>query len=152
MDLGLNMQGGMLQRIPPTAPREVQISVLNDVIDRLNALLKSQVFSDGTSKRMLIGYQKDGWGVGQDFGIKVSLEGVDVTKATDEQLLFKMALDQWTWRNEEGDLVKKFDIAEGTTYDYNPSNGKNFMQTGKLPDGSYGWAVADEGHDVADGF
>lgn len=152
MDLGMNLQGGQLQRVPPGISTDAQTAVLNDIIDRLNGLLKTQVFSDGTSRRMMIGYQKDGWGAGQDFGIKVSLPGIDVASASDAQLLFKMALDKWTWRNSDGDLVKEFDIAGGTTFDYNPSDGKNFMQTGKLPNGGYGWAVAEPGHDVSEGY
>ncbi len=61
MGPGLSMSGGALQRIPPNANNEDQIRVLNDVVDRLNSILKTQVFSDGTSKRMILGYQKDGW-------------------------------------------------------------------------------------------
>lgn len=61
-DLGNSMQGGYLREIPPNSPREVQVATLNDVIRRLNGSLKTQTFSDGTSKRMLFGYQKDGWG------------------------------------------------------------------------------------------
>lgn len=96
-DLGMSMQGGTLKRIAPTASKEEQAAMLNDVIDRLNGLLKAQVFSDATTKRMFIGYQKDGWGVGKDFGIKISIEGVDVTKATDDELLFKMDMETWLW-------------------------------------------------------
>lgn len=150
--LGMPLSGGFLQRLSPNASKEEQTGVLNDIIDRLNDQLKTQVFSDSTDKRMLIGYQKNGWGAGQDFGIKVSIPGKDVTSATDSELLFKMATDTWTWRDSTGNLIKKFDIANGVTFEYNPSNAKNFMQTGKLPDGTYGWAVADVGHDISEGF
>lgn len=149
MPPGLPMQGGTLQRVPPTASREQQVAVLNDIIDRLNSMLRTQVFSDGSNKRMLIGYQKDGWGVGMDFGIKVSIEGVDVNTATDEQLLFKMSVDHWTWRNANGDLVKDFDVTGGTDRYYD-ENGVNFMQIGLLPDESSGWVVATEGQNVED--
>lgn len=126
------MQGGTLTRVPPTASPQQQAAVLNDIIDRLNGLLKAQVFSDGSNKRMIIGFQKDGWGAGQDFGIKVSIPGIDVTKATDAQLLFKMDLATWSY--------------------YDPSTGKNFMQVGVLPNGVGGIAVAKPGYNVSEAF
>lgn len=39
-----------------------------------------------------------------------------------------------------------------TWYWYSPTTGKNVMQVGLLPDGSYGWAVAAPGYNVSDGF
>lgn len=133
MDLGLGMQGGTLQPLQPNASNDQQTATINDIINRLNALLKSQVFSDGSNKRMIIGYQKDGWGSGKDFGIKISIDGVDVTKATDDQLLFKMDLQTW--------------------YFYNPDDDNhNVVQLGILPDGNGGIAVAKPGYDVEDAF
>lgn len=127
------MQGGTLQNIPPNASREEQTAALNDVINRLNGLLKQQIFSDGQTKRMIIGYQKGGWGEGKDFGIKVSIDGVDVTKASDSQLLFKMDLQTWFF--------------------YNPNDSNfNVAQLGILPDGSGGVAVAKPGYNVEDAF
>jgi hypothetical protein len=133
MPPGLGMQGGTLQNIPPNASREQQMASLNDVINRLNALTKSIVFSDGQNKRMLIGYQKNGWGDGKDFGIKISIDGVDVSKASDSQLLFKMDMQTWFF--------------------YNPDDSNhNVMQLGILPDGKGGIAVAKTGNDVEDAF
>lgn len=131
-DAGMPLAGGYLNRLSPNATKEEQTKALNDIIDRLNDQLKSQVFSDASNKRMIIGYQKDGWGVGKDFGIKISIPGVDVNQATDAQILFKMDLSTWFYYTEQ--------------------DHKNFMQIGKLPDGTYGWAVADVGHDVSEGF
>jgi hypothetical protein len=131
-NLGIPMQGGTLQHLPPNASKEEQTAVINNILDRLNNILQSQVLSDGSNKRMIIGYQKDGWGTGKDFGIKVSIEGVDVTKATDSQLLFKMDLATWFF--------------------YDPTSHDNFMQFGVLPDGSGGMVVAAPGSDVADLF
>lgn len=110
---GQSLQGGSLPRLDPNSTNEEQVAVINDIVDRLNASLKTQVFSDSTNKRMLIGFQKDGWGAGNDFGIKVSLPGVDVTLATDTQLLFRMATDNWAWRNSSGQLIRTFDISGG---------------------------------------
>lgn len=119
--LGMPLQGGELQRLAPSASKEEQTATLNNVIDHLNGLLKTQVFSDGSAKRMLLGYQKDGWGEGKDFGIKISQEGVDVTKATDEQLLFKMDMATWRW--------------------YDP-DGRNYVNIGNRSTGTYGFEMA----------
>lgn len=45
-----------------------------------------------------------------------------------------------------------FKQISSTQYVYDPTTGKNIMQIGKLPDGTYGWAVAAAGLNVADGF
>lgn len=126
------MQGGSLQHLPPNASKEEQTAVINSILDRLNNNIQSQVLSDGTNKRMIIGYQKDGWGTGRDFGIKVSIPGVDVNNATDSQLLFKMDLETWFF--------------------YDAGTSKNIMQLGKLPDDSYGFVAVKTGSDVQDAY
>lgn len=50
----------------------------------------------------------------------------------------------------DGTLISK--VTSVTQYVYDKTTGKNIMQIGKLPDGSYGWAVAKVGNDVKDGF
>lgn len=129
---GMTLDGGFLQPVPPNAPLNVQNIALNDVINRLNSLLKTQVFSDGTSKRMLIGFQENGWGAGKSFGIKISQEGVDVMKASDDELLFKMDLETWDW--------------------YDATAGTNPIRIGKMPDGSYDIVVSPPGSNVDDAF
>lgn len=144
--------GSALPYVPPNAPTSQQIAAINRIIDRLNEMLSQIVLSDGRNTRLFLGYQKDGWGPGQDFGMKVSLPGVDVMTATDEQLIFKMALDKWTWRDSAGRLIKEFDIGVGKEDWFNQSDGKNYMRTGLLPDGRGGWAVMAEGFNIEDGF
>ena len=39
-----------------------------------------------------------------------------------------------------------------TWYWYDPNTGYNVMQVGLLPDGTYGFAVANAGYNVADGY
>lgn len=124
------LSGGALPYVPPNAPTDQQIAAINRIIDRLNQMLSQVVLSDGSTRRMFIGYQKDGWGTGKDFGIKISIPGVDVLQATDDQLLFKMDIETWYW------------------YDANTT--KNVMQVGKLPDGVYGWDVAETGYNVSE--
>lgn len=48
-----------------------------------------------------------------------------------------------------GNLVQK--IILGTWYVYDLSTNKNIMQSGKLPDNSYGQAIAKSGFNVSDG-
>ena len=126
------MDGGTLAPIPPNASNGQQITAINDIINRLNGMLKSQYFSDGTTRRMLIGYQVNGWGTGKNFGIKISKEGIDVTKADDTQLLFKMDLEEWNW--------------------YDANNGNNPIRIGKMPDGTYNVIAVGTGENVADAF
>lgn len=49
-----------------------------------------------------------------------------------------------------GNLIFKNDGQ--TQFVYDETTGKNIIQIGKLPDGSYGWAVAKVGNNVADAF
>lgn len=128
-ELGQPLDGGYLPSVPPNATNQVQIAALNDVINRLNTLLKTQVFSDGTSKRMLLGYQKDGWGVGKDFGIKISKEGVDVSTATDDQLLFKMDMETWRWFDPDA---------------------RNYVNIGLRSTGTYGFEMAKPGVELSE--
>lgn len=52
--------------------------------------------------------------------------------------------------DNSGTLISK--ITASTQYVYDKTTGKNIMQIGKLPDGTYGWAVAKVGSNVKDGF
>lgn len=128
-DAGLPMNGGTLNRVPATANTQEIATAVNDVIDRLNSLLKTQIFADGTTKRMLIGYQKNGWGAGKDFGIKISMENVDVTSASDDKLLFKMDLETWKWQDPQG---------------------RNFVNIGLRSIGTYGFEMAKPSVDLND--
>ena len=49
-----------------------------------------------------------------------------------------------------GNLVMK--VTSSTQYWYDVTTGKNNIQLGKLPDGSYNFAAAADGLNVADGF
>lgn len=129
MNLGLSLDGGTLPMVPPNAPPEAQISALNDIINRLNSLNKTIVMADDISKRMIIGYQKDGWGTGKDFGIKISIPNVDVTTATDEQLIFSMSMETWRWFDPDG---------------------RNYVNIGLRSTGTYGFEMAKPGEALDD--
>lgn len=115
---GLQLQGGTLQRVPPAASLSEITTVLNDIVDRLNEQLKTQIYSDGLSKRMIFGFQKNGWGAGKDFGIKISIEGVDVTTATDAQLLFKMDMETWNFQDPTGRSYTKIGLRSTGTHGF----------------------------------
>ncbi len=129
---GAEFNGGFLRNIPPNANSSEQVAAINEVINRLNDLLRTQTFSDDTTRRMLIGYQEDGWGAGKNFGIKISQEGIDVVSATDDQLLFSMDLSAWNW--------------------FDPNDGSNPIRIGVMPDGSHDVIVAKPGESVNDYF
>lgn len=133
-ELGMQFDGGSLQKLTPNASKEQQTAVINDILDRLNNLLQTTVQSDGTTKRYLQGYQKDGW-PGGDFGMKISLPGVDVTDATDEQLLF-------SW-----------DYTTNTQIFYDPKiPGRDVGMQGILPNEKSGSSWAKDGESVSDAF
>jgi hypothetical protein len=115
---GLNLKGNYLQRIPGGADLATTQNTLNEVINRLNDMLQTQIFSDGTNKRMLIGFQLNGWGSGKNFGIKISMEGIDVTTATDAQLLFKMDLETWKWQDPTGRAFVNLGLRKTGTYGF----------------------------------
>lgn len=56
---------------------------------------QGKIVSDGTNDRVVLGYQKDGFGTGVDYGIKVSQAGYDVRTATDDQLAMSSAFNMF---------------------------------------------------------
>lgn len=143
--------GQALPYVPTNAPVGQQIAAINRIIDRLNDMLQQIVLSDNTSRRMFIGYQKDGWGTGKDFGIKISQPGIDVLVAEPEQLLFSLSVTDWTWRNSDGNIVKQFINATGTDHYYDPS-GRNYVNIGlRLTPATYGFEMAKPGIDLNNG-
>lgn len=121
MDLGMPLDGGTLRQLPANATPQEVIFVVNELVNTANEKLKSQVLSDGTNKRMIFGYQKDGWGTGQDFGIKISQPGVDVTGASDDELLFSMNMKTWRFYDDSG---------------------RNYVNIGLRSTGTYGFEMA----------
>lgn len=89
--LGLHLATGELQRLPPNADGPARVDAINRLIDAHNARLSQQIWVDGQNRRMLVGYQENGWGTGKHWGIKISEEGYDVLTAEDAHLLFKLA-------------------------------------------------------------
>lgn len=109
---------------------------------------------------------------GKFFGMKVSQSGIPVQQATDNQLIYKNDFSSQTFYAQDGRAISFGNLTDGTLgmevtdssgnvlfkldgqtwFWYDGNSGKNVMQVGKLPDGSYGWAVATPGKNVADGF
>jgi len=130
--LGLSLDGGVLRRIPPNASSEEQIAALNEVIEKLNALLKTQVYADDTSKRAIFGFYSGRW-PGGNFGMALAQPGEDVTTVDFEDLKF-------AW-----------DFTTGTMY-WRNADGIQYRQDGLLPDSSDGFILMKEGEDVSDAF
>lgn len=72
--------------IQPGTPLEDNLARINDNFKAIDDENRTKIIRDGDTPRVLIGYQKDGFGTGSDYGIKVSQDGYDVTTATASQL------------------------------------------------------------------
>ena len=107
----------------------------------------------------------------QFFGQKVSKEGKNVYNASDADLIYKNDYSTQTFYNSNGSLsfglnvdgtygmqtldpngYLLFEMSGQTWKWYDPNTGYNVMQVGLLPDGTYGFAVANAGYNVADGY
>lgn len=105
------------------------------------------------------------------FGVKVSKPGINVNNASDSQLIYKNDYSTQTFYGTTGNIgfgvladgnlgmqvtdssgFVLFKMEGQTWYWYDKTTGKNVMQVGLLPDGTYGWAVAATGYNVSDGF
>lgn len=89
--LGKFFPSGQIQRLSATANGTARVTAINQLIDAYNNSLQQQIWSDGSTRRMLIGYQLNGWGTGKHWGIKISEEDYDVLTAADANLLFKLS-------------------------------------------------------------
>ena len=128
-ELGIEMEAQTLRRLTPNSSRDEQIYMINEIVDILNASSQTQILADSSTKRMLFGFQESGWGDGKDFGIKVSREGVDVTRATNDELLFSMDLFTWRWFDPDG---------------------RNFVNVGLRSTGTHGFEMAKPTEDLDD--
>ena len=138
--LGMQMLGGTLRPLPPNASKDEQTAVINDIVDRLNDQLKTQIFTDGSTKRFIQGYSQGRW-PGGDFGIAISDEGDDVTTADFNDLIFA-----WDF------TTNKQYIRGGTQLFYDPVTGLDVGQQGILPNGKNGQAWSKDGESVNGAF
>ena len=86
--LGFHLDTGELQRIPADADGPARIAAINSLIDAHNERIERSIWTDGVTRRMIVGYQKDGWGTGKHWGVKISAAGDDVLTAALVDLLF----------------------------------------------------------------
>ena len=127
MDLGVlgqGLAGGYLNTLPPNASREEQIAAINDMVNRLNSMLKTQVYSDGESKRYIQGFSNGRW-PGGDFGIAISKPGGDVTLV------------------DFSDLLYAWDFSTNTQYYYDIDSGKLALMVGQMEDKNMAFKVFD---------
>ncbi len=120
-----------IESVPPQVSDVNELlPILQRMVDYINSAQRTTIINDGVTNRYLIGYQKDGWGQGKDFGIKISKENVDVTSASD------------------ADLVYKSDF----TSEYYYEAGLEYMRIGKLPNGQGGIAIVKPGVNLPDAY
>lgn len=74
--------------IQPGTPLEDNLARINDNFKAIDDENRTKIIREGDTPRILFGYQKDGFGVGSDYGLKISQPGYDVTTATDTELVF----------------------------------------------------------------
>lgn len=104
----------LLPNIPPAASSDVQNSIINQVIDLINAQQRTQTISDDTSNRYLFGFQKNGW-PGGSFGIKVSPPGQDVATTPFKSLLYAQDFSTGTqYFNNGGNTYAEIGIPGAT--------------------------------------
>ena len=89
--LGFHLDTGELQRIPADADGPARIAAINRLIDAHNERLNRLIWTDGVNRRMLVGYQENGWGTGKHWGVKISKPDYDVLTAADADLLYKLS-------------------------------------------------------------
>ena len=75
---------------------EAEASMLNGNFQEIDNKFRTNVIKDKTgTPRVLIGEQADGFGSGDDYGIKVSQAGSDVTTTTDDNLVMSSAFNMF---------------------------------------------------------
>ncbi len=117
---------------------EQAMPLLNDVFNAIDDENRTKVIRNGNVPQVLFGYQKDGFGLGVDYGLKVSridqATGIafDVTTATDEQLQFTTAQDTRLFYNQHVPqvLIGYQDNGFGTGYHYGMKASKTNPDTG----------------------
>lgn len=80
---------------------------------------------------------------------KTNTFGIAFADATGK-IVSQITGSTYSFFNSDGALVSK--IEGPTQYVYDITTGKNIIQIGKLPDGTYGMAVAKAGYNVSDGI
>lgn len=75
-------------------PPDAATNIINQNFQTQADINRTNIISDGTNDRVLIGYQKDGFGE-NDHGIKVSQAGVNVTEAEDDELIMSTGFNNF---------------------------------------------------------
>ena len=68
-----------LMDLQPSTPLDQNINAINENFRRIDDENRTKIIKNGTVPQILFGYQKDGFGTGTDYGLKVSKPGQDVT-------------------------------------------------------------------------
>lgn len=112
--------------IIPKASDGAKASAENDNFKQLNDQLRSNIIKDETgTPRVILGYYPDGWGSGNDYGIKVSKEGQNVTTATDANLIMSSAFNMFKIVST-AEVVISVGTTAGTVYSETVAHGLGY--------------------------
>ena len=67
--------------------------IINEAFAAIDGENRTKIIKNGSTPTVLMGYQKDGFGTGVDYGFKVAKSGFNVTTADDEDLAFSSAFN-----------------------------------------------------------
>jgi hypothetical protein len=84
--------GATPNRLDPTTSIEDNLALINQNFDALDDQDRTKIIRNGTTPALLLGYQKGGFGTA-DYGLKIAKTGVDVTTASNDQLIFNSNQD-----------------------------------------------------------
>lgn len=85
----------------------------NEVINK--GTQQGYLVSDGTNNRVLVGFQRDGFGDGKDYGIKVSQEGFDVNSASEDELVMSSGFNNFKIIQSGTTTIPSFTLASGAS-------------------------------------
>lgn len=125
-----------------------------------NTSLKIGLQSDGTygltAGDNLVKLNSSGLSTG-DGSVIVDYSGVSVdsgaiTLNSSGLTVTENSLSSTVMTAKDSSAYTLFTMNGATWYWYDKTTGKNVMQVGLLPDGTYGWAVAASGYNVSQGY
>lgn len=109
-----------------TSPSDM-VAQYNQNFDALDDQDRTKIIRNGTTPTLLFGYQKDGFGTGVDYGLKVAKSGKDVTTATATDLAFNSGYNHLkVVKTGEVTLAYPASMASGTGWTVTVNHGLGY--------------------------
>lgn len=112
-------------RPQPDSPMSDILAYINQNFDVIDSQDRTKIIKNGSTPTLLLGYQKNGFN-GKDYGLKISKPGVDVTTATNDQLIFNSSQNVFKVRQSgtynfvvpdgSGGYIAHYTIPHGLSY------------------------------------